>query len=117
MCRASRAVGLARSIAMGGVQGPLRSRLRTDLCPERHRHAASSRLEPGYFETMGNPVVAGRAITWTDIHQTAAVAVISENLAREYWGEPSKALGKRLGGSPTSGLKSWASWGTSGSMA
>ena len=54
----------------------------------------------GYFETMGNPVVAGRAITWSDIHQNAAVAVISENLAREYWGEPSKALGKRLGGSP-----------------
>jgi hypothetical protein len=49
---------------------------------------------------MGNPVVAGRAITWTDIHRTAAVAVISENLAREYWGEPSNALGKRLGGSP-----------------
>jgi hypothetical protein len=47
---------------------------------------------------MGNPVVAGRSITWTDIRQTAAVAIISENLAREYWGEPSKALGKRLGG-------------------
>jgi hypothetical protein len=47
---------------------------------------------------MGNPVVAGRAITWTDIHQTTAVAVISENLAREYWGEPSTALGKRLTG-------------------
>jgi hypothetical protein len=47
---------------------------------------------------MGNPVVAGRALTWIDIHQTAAVALVSENLAREYWGEPSKALGKRISG-------------------
>ena len=33
-----------------------------------------------------------------DIHQRASVVVISENLAREYWAEPSKALGKRLTG-------------------
>jgi ABC-type antimicrobial peptide transport system permease subunit len=50
---------------------------------------------------MGNPVVIGRAITWPDIRQRAAVAVISENLAREYWGEPSTALGKRLTGPDT----------------
>ena len=48
-------------------------------------------IGPSYFETMGNPMVAGRAITWADVHQTATVAVVSENLAREYWGEPSKA--------------------------
>jgi predicted permease len=55
-------------------------------------------IAPGYFETMGNPVVAGRTLTWTDIHHAAPVALISENLAREYWGEPSKALGKRISG-------------------
>ena len=55
-------------------------------------------IGPGYFETMGNPVLAGRALTWMDIHQRASVVVISENLAREYWAEPSKALGKRLTG-------------------
>ncbi|MGH9332396.1 MAG: ABC transporter permease, partial [Vicinamibacteria bacterium] len=53
-------------------------------------------LAPGYFETMGNPVVAGRPITWTDIHQLRSVVVISEKLAREYWREPSNALGKRV---------------------
>jgi predicted permease len=57
-------------------------------------------IGPGYFETIGNPVVAGRAIAWTDIHQPTPVVWISENLAREYWGEPSKALGKRIGGGP-----------------
>ena len=56
-------------------------------------------VAPGYFETMGNPVVAGRAITWTDIHEARPVIVISEVLAREYWGDPSRALGKRVRGS------------------
>ncbi len=36
-----------------------------------------------YPETMGNPVVAGRSLTWDDIHNRARVVVIAENLARE----------------------------------
>ncbi len=51
---------------------------------------------PGYFKTMGNPVIAGRDLTWADAHNTTAVALLSENLAREYWGEPAKAIGKRI---------------------
>ena len=54
------------------------------------------RVAPGYFETMGNSVLAGRAITWTDIHQGRPVVVISENLAHEYWKTPAEALGKRI---------------------
>jgi predicted permease len=57
-------------------------------------------IGPGYFETMGNRVVAGRAITWNDIHERRPVVVISEPMAREFWGEPAKALGKRLRTSP-----------------
>src|SRR5260370_38466944 len=45
---------------------------------------------------MGNPVLAGRAITWTDIYQARRVVVITENLAREYWKNPAAALGKRV---------------------
>ena len=37
---------------------------------------------PGYFETMGNRLVAGRSITWSDIHERRPVIVISETLAR-----------------------------------
>jgi predicted permease len=59
-------------------------------------------IGPGYFETMGNRLAAGRAITWNDIHEQRPVVIISEPLAREYWGEPAKAIGKRLrGSSPT----------------
>jgi predicted permease len=55
-------------------------------------------VAPGFFETMGNPLVAGRAITWSDIYETRPVVVISETLAREYWGSPMVALGKRVRG-------------------
>ena len=57
----------------------------------RHKYIAD-----GYFTTMGNPVIAGRGLTWNDVHTWQKVALISDNLAREYWGEPNKALGKRI---------------------
>jgi len=57
-------------------------------------------IGPGYFEALGIPLIAGRHITWTDIRQLTPAFWISENLAREYWGEPLKALGKRIGGLP-----------------
>jgi predicted permease len=95
------AVGVARSIPMDGFPGAapisVEDRPVSGTPPTRRVKA----IGPGYFETMGNPVVIGRAITWPDIRQRAAVAVISENLAREYWGEPSTALGKRLTGPDT----------------
>ncbi len=55
---------------------------------------------PRFFETMGIRLVAGRAVTWADVHERRPVAVISEALAREYWREPSRAIGKRVRGDP-----------------
>ncbi len=48
------------------------------------------------FQTLGTPLVAGRDFTWTDLYDTRDVAIISENLARELWGSPAAALGKRI---------------------
>ena len=53
-------------------------------------------VSENFFETMGNPLLVGRAITWNDIETHAPVVVVSENLAREYWGDPAKAIGKRI---------------------
>jgi predicted permease len=61
--------------------------------PPVRRH---KRVAPGYFETMGNQVLSGRAISWADIHEGRDVVVISENFAREYWRDPATALGKRI---------------------
>ena len=57
-------------------------------------------IAENYFTTMGNRQIAGRPITWTDIYNLAPVVVVSENFAREYWGEPSAAIGKRVRESP-----------------
>jgi predicted permease len=50
----------------------------------------------GYFEAMGNPIIAGRTITWADLHQVRPLAIISENLALEYWDSAAKAIGHRI---------------------
>ena len=54
-------------------------------------------VSEGYFETMGNPVVAGRAITRADIDDLAPVAMVTENLALDHWSSPAEAVGKRIG--------------------
>jgi len=54
------------------------------------------RIAPGYFKTMGTRVVAGRDFSWTDLYDKHRVALVSENLAREWWGAPDAALGKRI---------------------
>jgi predicted permease len=53
-------------------------------------------VSPGFFETMGTRIVAGRDITWGDIEAGGRVALISEDVARELGGEPAEALGKRI---------------------
>jgi predicted permease len=53
-------------------------------------------VAPGFFHAAGTRLVAGREFTWTELYGKRPVAIISENLARELWGSPSAALGKRL---------------------
>ena len=57
-------------------------------------------VSENYLQTMGNPVLAGRAITWADIYSRAEVVMVTENFAREFWNEPSAALGKRIRNTP-----------------
>jgi predicted permease len=95
-------VGLASSITMDGIY--FNGSILVEEFPEtggrdrqfrRHKFVA-----PGYFETMGNPVLMGRSITWRDIYQDALVVVVSAKLAREYWENTAEALGKRIRVSP-----------------
>lgn len=53
-------------------------------------------ISPGMFQTLGTPLTAGRDFTWADLYDLRDVAMISENLARELWGSPDAALGKRF---------------------
>ncbi|HUY82666.1 MAG TPA: ABC transporter permease [Acidobacteriaceae bacterium] len=53
-------------------------------------------VAPGFFKTMGTPIVAGRSFTWEDNYDELPVAIVSQNFAREYWGSAQNALGKRI---------------------
>ena len=53
-------------------------------------------MTPGFFQTMGTRLVAGRDFTWTDLYDQRNVTMVSENMAREMWREPGAALGKRI---------------------
>ena len=57
-------------------------------------------VSPSSFKTMGNPLLAGRDVTWTDIYEKRPVVLVSENLARELWQTPAAALGKRVRENP-----------------
>lgn len=51
---------------------------------------------PGFLSTLGIPLIAGRDFTWDEAFQKLPVAMVSENFAREYWGSPANALGKKI---------------------
>src|SRR5262249_36049405 len=53
-------------------------------------------ISPGLFQTIGTRLIAGRDYSWTDIYGRRPVAIVSENLARELWGAPAAAVGKRI---------------------
>lgn len=53
-------------------------------------------VAPGFFQTIGTPIVAGRDYTWTDIYEKRKYTIVSENMARELWHSPAAALGKRI---------------------
>jgi predicted permease len=97
-----RSVGLSNSITMDGSQS--NDPIFVEDFPEATERIPPIRrfkwISENYFETMGQPLVAGRAITWSDIYSTNEVVVVSENFAREFWKEPSRALGRRIRNSP-----------------
>jgi predicted permease len=53
-------------------------------------------VAPGYLRALGTPLIAGRDFTWTDLYDRLDVALVSENMAREMWGDPATALGKHI---------------------
>jgi predicted permease len=53
-------------------------------------------VSPGYFRTAGTRFVAGRDFTWAEIYNQRPIGILSESLARELWGSPQAAIGKRF---------------------
>jgi predicted permease len=53
-------------------------------------------VSPNYFHTAGTKLVAGRDFTWDDNYGLRQEVIVSENFARESWGSPAAAIGKRV---------------------
>jgi predicted permease len=51
---------------------------------------------PGLHKTMGTPLLAGRDFSWNDNNKEALVAMVSESLARDFWGSAAAALHKQI---------------------
>ncbi len=95
-------VGLATSIPMDGsgnvnpfyVEGTTPE---GDGPPPIRRHKW---IGEGYFETLQIPLLVGRTFTWQDVNTRFPGAILSESLAREYFGSPDAALGQRVAARP-----------------
>lgn len=53
-------------------------------------------VSPALLATQGTPLLAGRDIAWSDVDERRDVVIVSEKVARETWGGPLEALGKRV---------------------
>jgi len=58
-------------------------------------HGSVAYVSPGYFQTLGIPLLKGRYFTDQDRKGTQPVAVVDENMAEQYWPNQ-EAIGKRL---------------------
>jgi predicted permease len=54
-------------------------------------------VSPGYFKTMGIPILEGRDFDPRDIKENSKVAIVNQRFARHYFGDKS-AIGRHLGG-------------------
>jgi predicted permease len=94
-------VSLSMSVPMDGndTTSPAFAKDRTYSQGELPLHR-SRFVAPGFFKTLGTPLVAGRDLTWSDIYNKVPVTIVSERMAREYWHDPASALGKQIRVSP-----------------
>lgn len=92
-------VGFAKEMPMEGIEGSwdaIVAEGKTSQNDENPPLRMFKNISPGFLQTEGTKLMAGRDLTWTDIYEQRRNAMVSENLARELWGSPSAALGKRF---------------------
>ena len=72
-----------------------------DPKPEPNRNA----IGPGFFDTVGMPLVAGREFSALDLRSSPKVAVVNESFAQRFFG--GRALGRRIGAGGPKGIADW----------
>jgi len=64
--------------------------------PDAPRQLSYTIVGPGYFETLGVPLVAGRALDQRDAPGSSPAVVVTAALARKLWGGEASAVGRRI---------------------
>jgi len=89
--------------AVGAASGvPLEGHSNRNSISPRDPSVGTGESMSGYYKgiagdflgAMHIPLLAGRTLTWEDLQQRRPVALVSENVARGYWGDPASALGQ-----------------------
>jgi predicted permease len=93
-----RSVAFGDSVPIGGrnpgdfISAETKANLPNEEVPLRRYRF----ITPGYLGTLGTPLLAGRDFTWPDVYNRHHVVLVSENMAREYWGSAANAVGRRI---------------------
>ncbi len=89
---ASASVGLPMSV---GVMAPFLAEGQPPVSIGERPLGEWEAISPGYFDTMGIPLLRGRAFTWADGPDAPRRVIVSQALARRFWGS-ADPIGKRL---------------------
>jgi predicted permease len=73
--------------------------------PDTNSNSRYNRVGPGYFSTLGIPLIAGREFTDADTVNSAMVAVVNQTFAKKF-GLGNDAVGKLMGWAPGEGYRS-----------
>ena len=91
------AAGFASAVPLdenrNGIVVAVEGKTAPDEMPPNRRY---KHVSPGLFAAQGSRLVAGRDFTWDDVFDRRRLAIVSENMARETWGGPHEAVGKRI---------------------
>jgi macrolide transport system ATP-binding/permease protein len=89
-------VSFATRIPLGGNITSTRVAPQDDgALPAQQQQFPYTYISQNYFQTLGIPLLRGRGFTAQEIASNAAVAVISDGLARRFWPNED-AIGKRI---------------------
>jgi predicted permease len=92
-----RRAALVMVVPMGGRRGGTNVSIDTPEHPSKKRtlQVDFNVISPAYFETVGIPLVRGRAFTGYDREGAPAVAIVNEEWARRFW-PGQDPIGKRF---------------------
>jgi predicted permease len=63
------------------------SRFASHEHPDKWQDSAFNIVAPGYFDSLGTPIVQGRALDERDRKETSPAVVVNQTLAKKLWGD------------------------------